>query len=78
MHGLWMHGPYYGSWFGMIPMVLFWAFLIVVAVLLVRRVSGRGSSGGAESPLDVAKKRYARGEIDKAQFEQLKKDLSEP
>ena len=28
-----------------------------------------------QSPLDIARERYARGEIDRAQFDQLRQDL---
>ena len=59
-------------------MALFWLFLIVAAILFYRRYSARSRPGGAESPLDVAKKRYARGEINKEDFEKLKQDLLAP
>jgi uncharacterized membrane protein len=36
----------------------------------------RGWHGHEPDALEIAKRRYARGEITKEQFEQLKKDLS--
>ena len=62
--------------------VVFWALGIAVVVLLilalVRRSSGFRSSwhGGEPDAIETAKRRYAKGEITKEQFEQLKKDLS--
>jgi uncharacterized membrane protein len=35
----------------------------------------KGRSGSKESALEIAKKRYARGEINRQEFEALKKDL---
>ncbi|MBI4187235.1 MAG: SHOCT domain-containing protein [Chloroflexi bacterium] len=60
--------------------VLFWGGLIVLIVWAVKRMTERGSPGigGGESrrALDIARERYARGEISREEFEQLKKDLS--
>ncbi len=62
---------------GLLWMILFWGAIIALIVWGVRRFSGhhyyRTSSG---TPLDIAKERYAKGEITKDQFDQLKRDLS--
>ena len=53
--------------------------VLVLIVLLVVRSIGPNTEGNSpaagESALDVLKKRYARGEIDKEEFEEKKKDL---
>ncbi len=69
------------GWFGPIFMVIFWVLLIVLIVLLIRWLLSAGHAGnrdhvGGESALEILKKRYARGEIDKEEFEAKKKDLS--
>jgi len=64
-----------------IGMLLFWGLIIVGIVMLVR---GFGGTSGflASQPrvrektaLDILADRYARGEIDKAEFEQKRNDL---
>lgn len=64
-------------WFGWIGMLAFWLLVIIVVVLLIRWiiVSLNRGAGGAKGPLDILKKRYAKGEITKEEFEEKKKDL---
>lgn len=66
-----------GAILGTIAMLLFWALVILGIVWLVRSVSRSGSQPvDHEAPLDIARKRYARGETTKDQFEQIKRDLT--
>ncbi len=57
-------------------MVLFWGGLIALIVWGVTKLTKRSDSASKHDPLDVAKERYARGEISREEFEQIKKDLS--
>ena len=62
---------------GWIFMLIFWVILILGVIALVRYLKGserRDNEG--KSPLDILKERYARGEIEKKEFEEKKKDLS--
>ena len=73
-----------GAWglsmgFGMLFMVLFWGGIIALIVWLIARLTRReNNESGTEKhkPIDIARKRYARGEITKEEFDNLKKDLS--
>lgn len=58
--------------------VIFWGLVIWGIVAFIRSISssGGGSPASGESALEVLKKRYARGEISKAEFEEKKKDLT--
>jgi len=66
---------------GSLMMVLFWGGLILVIVLAVRGFGGRTSQGetpqrSGKSALEVLEDRFARGEIDKEEFEERKRVLS--
>ncbi|RMD60685.1 SHOCT domain-containing protein [Candidatus Parcubacteria bacterium] len=66
------------DWFGggWIMMLLWWGLIIAGIVLLVKWITEQKSqSPREESALEILKKRYARGEITKEEFEQMKKDL---
>lgn len=76
-----------GGWFGMIIgpifMILVLALVIAVAVLLVRWFGGASQAGAphqpspACAPLDILKERFARGEIDKEEFEERRRVIAE-
>ncbi len=67
--------------FGPLMMLLFWGGVIVLIVLAARWL-GRDSGDQSASPagktaLDILKDRFARGEINRAEFEERKKLLSD-
>ncbi len=64
------------GWWMIIWMVIFWGGLIALIVWGIMKLSQRNGSTPKRDPLDVAKERYAKGEIPREEFEQLKKDLS--
>lgn len=74
MNGWGVMGP-----MGWIFMLLFWIFAIFGLVCAVRFLVGRGNPGGGhgapETPLEILKRRYAKGEISKEEFQGAKKDL---
>ena len=60
---------------GWLPMLLFWALLIFGVVALIRYLGRSGQPQVSKTPLEVLKERYAKGEIDKKEFEEKKRDL---
>ena len=72
-----MHeGMGWWMWFGAVWMFIFWGGLIGLIVWGISRLTKRGTSITGRSPIDFAHERYAKGEIKKEEFEQIKKDLS--
>ena len=64
--------------FGGLMMLLFWGGIILLVVLGVRWL-GRGPESGSRSrntALEILEERFARGEIDKEEFEERKRTLS--
>jgi len=67
-----------GWWmgFGWLWLLLFWGVFIALIVWGIKKLTERGDSSQRRNPLDVVKERYAKGEISREEFDQLKKDLS--
>ncbi len=82
------YGHYGWDWgwghmiFGSLMMILFWGGIILVIVLASRWLGGGSSRSTApptagKTPLDILQERFARGEIDKEEFEERKGLLSD-
>lgn len=77
----WGYGPYGGGWeiFGVVHMLLWWLLIILGIVVLARWGFGGGHRGGRadgeDRALAILRERYARGEIDKAEFDARGRDL---
>jgi putative membrane protein len=70
---MWPHMGSTGWW-----MVLWWLVAIVVLVLVVRLVAGSLGDPGSradESPEQILKRRYAKGEIDREEYQRRLEDL---
>lgn len=68
----------YGMGLWMVLNLLFWLLVIVGVVLLAVWAVDRGrgrSDRESESALEILKKRYARGEVSKEEYEEKKRDL---
>ncbi|WP_374350681.1 SHOCT domain-containing protein [Chitinimonas sp.] len=62
-----------GMGLGWLMMLLFWGLVFAGIVMLVKAFSQRQEG---DTALELLKQRYARGEIDRAEFEQKRKDLA--
>ena len=78
-HGNMWHGGWYGMIFGPLMMIVFIALIVGVVVLVVRWLGGAGpgraQGRGEKAPLEILEERFARGEIDKDEFEQRRQVL---
>jgi putative membrane protein len=77
-------GGWFGMIFGPIVMILVLAAVIALAVLLVRWIGGPWHGmqpphyvQPGRTPLDILKERYARGEINKEEFEERRRVLGD-
>lgn len=79
--GRWMMGDWGMGWMGMVFMLLFWGVIIAGIVFFIKwLVQNKGrmdhsSSSTGNQALEILKKRFARGEINRDEFESMKKDI---
>jgi putative membrane protein len=69
MGGIWGIGM-------MFMMLLFWVLVIAAIVFAVRWLMSQDKAGRGDSAMEILRQRYARGEINKEEFEAKKRDLS--
>lgn len=75
MHPMWWMWGAWGIGMGLF-MLVFWALVIIGVVLGIRWLVSQGREPRSDSALDILRQRYARGEINKEEFEAKKRDLS--
>lgn len=76
------HGGWYGWFMGPLMMIVFLAVAVAVVVLLIRWLGGPVHGNASPVPprktaLDILEERFARGEIDKEEFEERRRLLSD-
>lgn len=70
-----------GGWYAwslvgmLLNMVLWGAFIVVVAYFIIRILRGAGGYGARDSALDLLKQRYAKGEINEEEFSLMKEKI---
>jgi len=79
MYGWWDGSsmPWYGMFFGPI-MMIFFVVLTVLIIAWLLHAKGLGWQSGAQnkSALDILRDRFARGEIDRSEYDERRKLLS--
>ena len=71
----WGMHPMWGV-LGLGMMLLFWAILIIGTVFGIRWLVAQGRAPGKDTALEILRERYARGEINRDEFEARKRDLA--
>lgn len=71
MYSMWSGGMVFG-W-------VFWILLLVVIIWVVYQFLSKNQNSAntkSENAMDILKERYAKGEITKEEYENMKKDLN--
>jgi putative membrane protein len=64
----------WGMGFGPFFMILFWGLIIAGAIILIRWLVDQ--SQGGKTALQILQERYAKGELQREEYEQKKRDLT--
>jgi putative membrane protein len=79
-----MFWPHHGNWWGFPGLVILAGFIILIVVLVkndnirtpfTQKNFYQGNAMQNETALDILNKRYAKGEISKEQYDQMKQDM---
>jgi putative membrane protein len=62
---------------GILHMGLFWILVVLGIVVLVKWLASSGASRTGSPALDILKERYAKGELTREQFYQMKRDMGD-
>ena len=79
MHGLGFGGMgMFGGWIGLIFNIAIVVGIVILIVWAVRRFTSGNVSSGREvqTPREILQARYARGEINRDQYQQILQDLN--
>ena len=70
------HGFGWLSWVAPIAMIVFWALFVAAIIMLIVNLARHGLKTVRENvALSILRERYARGEISKQEFDQMRKDI---
>jgi putative membrane protein len=69
--GMWFGGGYMWFFWILVPLVIFWVF----KSMSNESSASTSSNDTIESPIDILKKRYANGEIDKEEYNERLSEL---
>ncbi len=74
---MWDMGDGWGWWMmvGWVWMLVFWGLIIWAVVTVIDRLGGERRSAGGDA-LDILERRYARGELNHDEFEEMRRRLT--
>ena len=73
---MWENGMSWWWGFNWFFMLIFGTGFIALIIWAIMKLGRCGDSATRSNALEIARERYAKGEISKEEFEQIKKDLS--